>query len=65
MAELYPPGRLWLRERSRAVLVPGRQRAVPGTRSRPGLPAYRAGEGGACRGLNMAHTTFPASLGAV
>ena len=44
---------------------PGRQRAVPGTRSRPGLPGYRAGEGGACRGLNMAHTTFPASLGAV
>ena len=44
---------------------PGRQRAIPGTRSRPGLPGYRAGEGGACRGLNMAHTTFPASLGVV
>ena len=44
---------------------PGRQRAVPGTGSRPGLPGCRAGEGGACRAVNMAHTTFPASLGVV
>ena len=44
---------------------PGRQRAVPGTGSRPGLPWCRAGEGGACRAVNMAHTTFPVSLGVV
>ena len=37
---------------------PGRQHAVPGTRSLPGLPGCRAGEGRACRGLNIAHTTF-------
>ena len=44
---------------------PGRQRAVPGTGSRPARPGYRAGEGGACRAVNMAHTTFPASPGVV
>jgi hypothetical protein len=44
---------------------PGRQRAVPGTGLRPGLPGCRAGEGGACRAVNRAHTTFPASLGVV
>jgi len=35
MAELYPPGPLWLRERSRVVSVPfpvpGRGLACPGT----------------------------------
>jgi len=48
-----------------APAAPKAQRAVPGTRSRPGLPWYRAGEGGTCRAVNMAHTTFPASLGVV
>jgi Transposase DDE domain len=46
-------------------LGPGRQRAVPGTRSLPGLPWYRPGEGGACRAVNIAHTTLPVSLGVV
>ena len=65
IAESRPPGQLWVRGPPRAVLVPGRQRAVPGTGSQPGLPRCRAGEGGACRAVNMAHTTFPASPGVV
>ena len=67
IAESRPPGRLWVREPAPRGLGPGRQGAVPGTRSRPGRPWYRAGggEGGVCRAVNMAHTTFPASLGVV
>ena len=64
IAESRPPGRLWARGPP-GRSCPGRQRAVPGTGSRPGLLGYRAGEGGACRAVNMAHTTFPASPGVV
>jgi hypothetical protein len=63
-SRLGPPGRPW-RANHPGGPGPGRQRAVPGTGSRPGLPGYRAGEGGACRAVNMAHTTFPASPGVV
>jgi len=64
IVEPRPPGRLWARGPP-GRSCPGRQRAVPGTGSRPGPPGCRAGEGGACRAVNMAHTTFPASLGVV
>ena len=64
IAEPRPPGRLWARGPP-GRSCPGRQRAVPGAGSRPALPGCRAGEGRACRAVNMAHTTFPASPGVV
>ena len=38
IAESRPPGRLWVREPAPGGLDPGRQGAVPGTRSRPRRP---------------------------
>jgi hypothetical protein len=50
-----PPGRSW----SRSSACCSRHRVTAWT------ARYRAGEGGACRAVNMAHTTFPASPGVV